>query len=215
MPKKSCRLPRKIRLLLNIFHATSRNGYFCGKNKKHQTMNSNRLFALCGMAVIASAFAACDKYETGEYAPIPKLHIGEAYSHQCEDNNYVTLEYDSLGEKVVLLNFYPEEVTGLEYVKYDEETSTFSFHKGETARYLISWEYESDNAVRILYGQNGMWYDMDKNRRKQFILTANDGMTVSMAAYPLTQRTINITVNRFRIEEYAEADKGSGSGTAD
>ena len=69
--------------------------------------------------------------------------------------------------------------------------------------------------MRILYGQNGMWYDMDKNRRKQFILTANDGMTVRMAAYPLTQRTINITVNRFRIEEYAEADKGSGSGTAD
>lgn len=52
-------------------------------------------------------------------------------------------------------------------------------------------------------------------RRKQFILTANDGMTVRMAVYPLTQRTINITVNRFRIEEYAEADKGSGSGTAD
>ena len=165
-------------------------------------MNSNRLFALCGMAVIASAFAACDKYETGEYAPIPKLHIGEAYSHQCEDNNYVTLEYDSLGEKVVLLNFHPEEVTGLEYVKYDEETSTFSFHKGETAHYLISWEYESDNAVRILYGQNGMWYRMSHNRNDEYILEANDGMTVRTVVYRTNQDSINLTIKKFRIEEY-------------
>ena len=157
------------------------------------------LFAIC----------ACSEEEV-EYIPIGKKHLGDLYETYTINN----IKREN-SVQFVALNFYPEEVTGLEYVKYDEETSTFSFHKGETARYLISWEYESDNAVRILYGQNGMWYDMDKNRRKQFILTANDGMTVRMAAYPLTQRTINITVNRFRIEEYAEADKGSGSGTAD
>lgn len=171
-------------------------------------MNNNRLFALCSVASVVLT-AACDKYEISEYVPIPKLHIGETYSHVCDDSNYMTLEYDSLGEEVTLINFYPEEVTDLEYIEYDEATSTFSFHKGETAYYLISWEYESENAVRILYGQNGMWYDMNENRRTQFVLPANDGMTVRMAVYPRSWGKIDITVNRFRIEEYTETDNAS------
>lgn len=50
---------------------------------------------------------------------------------------------------------------------------------------------------------------MNENRRTQFVLPANDGMTVRMAVYPRSWGKIDITVNRFRIEEYTETDNAS------
>lgn len=55
---------------------------------------------------------SCDKYEIGEYTPLPKLHIGETFKYQCIPENYIQLEYDSLGQ-VAVLNFHKEEVTDL------------------------------------------------------------------------------------------------------
>lgn len=150
---------------------------------------------------------ACSDDDIGEYAPIAKLHIGEPFSYQCELNNYIQLDYDSLG-KVAVLNFYKEEVTDLDYVEYDEQYCTFSFHKGETSRYRISWNFESDLSVFVLYGQNGMWYRMNGNGKKEYILEANDGMTVRMVIYRPKYDLLEITVNEFRIEEYNDNDDG-------
>lgn len=60
--------------------------------------------------------------------------------YKCEPENYIRLEYDTLGEAAVL-NFYKDEITSLDYLEYDENSCTFSFHKGETGLYRISWEY--------------------------------------------------------------------------
>ncbi|MFR4737387.1 hypothetical protein [Phocaeicola coprocola] len=111
------------------------------------------------------------------------------------------LEYDSLGQAAIL-NFYKEEITELDDVHYDEHTCTFSFHKGETAKYKISWDYTSRlNVIRFLYGQNGMWYRMN-NDKNEYILTANDGMTVRVVAYRANYDSLSFTINNFCIEEY-------------
>ena len=145
---------------------------------------------------------ACDEYEIGEYTPLPKLHLGETFKYLCIPENYTRLAYDSLGD-VTVLNFHKEEITDLDYIDYDEQTCTFSFHKGETARYRIIWNYESTkNVIRFLYGQNGMWYRMNHNRNDEYILEANDGMTVRTVVYRTNQDSINLTIKKFRIEEY-------------
>ena len=145
---------------------------------------------------------ACDEYEIGEYTPLPKLHLGETFKYLCIPENYTRLAYDSLGD-VAVLNFHKEEITNLDYIDYDEQTCTFSFHKGETARYRIIWNYESTkNVIRFLYGQNGMWYRMNHNRNDEYILEANDGMTVRTVVYRTNQDSINLTIKKFRIEEY-------------
>lgn len=145
---------------------------------------------------------ACDEYEIGEYTPLPKLHLGETFKYLCIPENYTRLAYDSLGD-VAVLNFHKEEITDLDYIDYDEQTCTFSFHKGETARYRIIWNYESTkNVIRFLYGQNGMWYRMSHNRNDEYILEANDGMTVRTVVYRTNQDSINLTIKKFRIEEY-------------
>lgn len=83
--------------------------------------------------------------------------------------NYVQLAYDTLG-KVAVLNFYKEEITDLDYINYDEHTCTFSFHKGETAKYKISWDYQSEtNSIRFIYSQNGMWYRMNNSKMNIFL----------------------------------------------
>lgn len=145
---------------------------------------------------------ACDEYEIGEYTPLPKLHLGETFKYLCIPENYTRLAYDYLGD-VAVLNFHKEEITDLDYIDYDEQTCTFSFHKGETARYRIIWNYESTkNVIRFLYGQNGMWYRMNHNRNDEYILEANDGMTVRTVVYRTNQDSINLTIKKFRIEEY-------------
>lgn len=145
---------------------------------------------------------ACDEYEIGEYTPLPKLHLGETFKYLCIPENYTRLAYDSLGD-VAVLNFHKEGITDLDYIDYDEQTCTFSFHKGETARYRIIWNYESTkNVIRFLYGQNGMWYRMNHNRNDEYILEANDGMTVRTVVYRTNQDSINLTIKKFRIEEY-------------
>lgn len=100
-----------------------------------------------------------------------------------------------------MLNFHKEEITSLDHVDYDEQTCTFSFHKGETAKYRISWDYQSDlNVVHFLYGQNGMWHRMTYSG-DSYILGANDGMTLRAVVYRTLEDSIRLTINRFSIEE--------------
>lgn len=103
-------------------------------------MKKYLLTAGCGFALLV--VSSCNKEEIGAYTPIPKLHLGEPFTYKCDVSNYVQLEYDSLGQAAIL-NFYKEEITELDDVHYDEHTCTFSFHKGETAKYKISWDYTS------------------------------------------------------------------------
>ena len=111
------------------------------------------------------------------------------------------LEYDTLGEAAVL-NFYKDEITSLDYLEYDENSCTFSFHKGETGLYRISWEYTSENTLRILYGQNGMWYRMNASGTHEYLLEANDGMAIKVIAYRTNFDSLHCTINCFCIEEY-------------
>lgn len=46
-----------------------------------------------------------------------------------------------------------------------------------------------------------MWYKMNQYDWKEYILTANDGMTVRMVCDP-SKNQINLIVNKFSIEEY-------------
>ena len=162
-------------------------------------MKKYLLTAGCGFALLV--VSSCNKEEIGAYTPIPKLHLGEPFTYKCDVSNYVQLEYDSLGQAAIL-NFYKEEITELDDVHYDEHTCTFSFHKGEKAKYKISWDYTSRlNVIRFLYGQNGMWYRMN-NDKNEYILTANDGMTVRVVAYRANYDSLSFTINNFCIEEY-------------
>ncbi len=69
--------------------------------------------------------------------------------------------------QVVVLNFYPEEVTGLSYVEYSESACAFTFHRGETADYRIAWDYDTEGSyVEVQYGQNAMWYTVNEQRHK-------------------------------------------------
>lgn len=151
----------------------------------------------------ACALTSCGRHEIGDYTPLPKIHLGETFRYQCSPENYVQLAYDTLG-KAAVLNFYKEEITDLDYVDYDEHTCTFSFHKGEPAKYKISWDYHSEtNSIRFVYGQNGMWYYMN-NAKNEYILEANDGMEIRAVAYRASYDSLNVTVNKFCIEEYEE-----------
>ena len=69
---------------------------------------------------------ACNKEEVGAYTPLPKIHLGETFKYKCEPENYIRLEYDTLGEAAVL-NFYKDEITSLDYLEYDEN-SCLKFH---------------------------------------------------------------------------------------
>ena len=130
------------------------------------------------------------------YEPIDKLHIGEQYVFDTTLNNI------RQGDSVVVLNFYKDEVTDLDYVDYDEDYCCFVFRKVTTSNYKISWDFSSYSSyVEVQYGQNGMWYKMNQYDWKERILTANDGMTVRMVCDP-SKNQINLTVNKFSIEEY-------------
>ena len=104
-----------------------------------------------------SVISSCQQADI-EYYPIEKHHLGETYTSYTINN---VMQSDSAG--VVVFNFYPEEVTSLSYINYDEATCVFTFHRGETADYLISWDYETDgNYVEVQYGQNAMWYTVNE-----------------------------------------------------
>ncbi|MDR3796006.1 hypothetical protein [Phocaeicola sp.] len=159
-----------------------------------------------GMCLWALLFLfSCDKEDVNGYTPLPKIHLGETFRYQCGEENYTRLEYDTLGQAAVL-NFYKDEVTSLDCVDYDENSCTFSFHKGKTGLYRISWDYTSENLLRIYYGQNGMWYRMNTTGTHEYVLEANDGMAVKMVVYRASQDSIHCTVNRFCIEEYKEEE---------
>ena len=167
-------------------------------------MKKMRIIAACvgGLACML----ACNKEEVGAYTPLPKIHLGETFKYKCEPENYIRLEYDTLGEAAVL-NFYKDEITSLDYLEYDENSCTFSFHKGETGLYRISWEYTSENTLRILYGQNGMWYRMNASGTHEYLLEANDGMAIKVIAYRTNFDSLHCTINRFCIEEYKNEEQ--------
>lgn len=48
-----------------------------------------------------------------------------------------------------------------------------------------------------------MWYRMN-NSKNEYILEANDGMAIRAVAYRASYDLLNVTVYRFRIEEYEE-----------
>lgn len=172
-------------------------------------MNRTGLKRIAFTILLPFIAQACDKYETGEYTPLPRIHLGETFRYLCVPENYIQTAYDSLGSAAVL-NFYKEEVTDLDYIDYDEQSCTFSFNKGETMTYRISWDYESEkNVVRFLYGQNGMWYRMNSNYANEYILEANDGMAIRTVVYRTNYDSINITVNQFRIEEYTKESESA------
>ncbi len=144
---------------------------------------------------------ACDGDEGQPYTPLPKMHLEEAFRYHCLPENYIQMDYDSLGSAAVL-NFYKNEVTCLDYVDYDEQTCTFYFRKGETAKYKISWDYRSGkNVVHFLYGQNGMWHRMNYTG-DGYILEAGDGMSLRAVVYRSMHDSISLTMNKFCIEAY-------------
>ena len=81
------------------------------------------------------------------------------------------------------------------------------YHKGETGLYRISWEYTSENTLRILYGQNGMWYRMNASGTHEYLLEANDGMAIKVIAYRTNFDSLHCTINRFCIEEYKNEEQ--------
>lgn len=160
-------------------------------------------------ALILVGLCACGDDDIAYY-PIGKKHLGETYTSYTINNISQT---DSV--ELVVLNFYPEEVTSLPYVQYDEATCVFSFHRGETADYRISWAYDTESSyVEVQYGQNAMWYTVNAQQHEgEYILRANDGMSVRMlmragsGAY-LENGEVHyragVTVRDFSIEEVAE-----------
>ena len=161
------------------------------------------------MAVIICAamwFGSCQNEEL-DYYPLEKKHLGETYTEYVMNN---IISNDTVSR--IALNFYPEEVTSLSYVDYDESTCIFTFHRGNTSRYRLSWDYETDGSyVEVQYGQNGMWYTVNEQKHSgEYLLTANDGMSVRMCIQGsgtmfsgdgLIKYSIAVTVNRFSIEE--------------
>lgn len=158
----------------------------------------------------AVAFLSACQSDDVEYYPIEKHHLGETYASYTMNNILLTGTEE---EPSVVLNFYPEEVTDLSYIDYDEATCVFVFHRGETADYLISWAYETEgNYVEVQYGQNGMWYTVNAQKHEgEYLLRANDGMAVRMLMrangygtydeHGNVEYAAGVTVNDFRIEE--------------
>jgi hypothetical protein len=117
------------------------------------------------MAVIICAamwFGSCQNEEL-DYYPLEKKHLGETYTEYVMNN---IISNDTVSR--IALNFYPEEVTSLSYVDYDESTCIFTFHRGNTSRYRLSWDYETDGSyVEVQYGQNGMWYTVNEQKHSE------------------------------------------------
>lgn len=119
-----------------------------------------KLFLMVAGLLLLMTYA-CSEEEI-EYVPIGKKHLGETFETYTINNVSWT---DSI--QVVVLNFYPEEVTGLSYVEYSESACAFTFHRGEMADYRIAWDYDTEGSyVEVQYGQNAMWYTVNEQRHK-------------------------------------------------
>lgn len=154
------------------------------------------LFLSGVLVFIGVCLPSCKDDELRVYEPLEKIHIGEQFI-----SDY-TLDNIKQGDSIIVLNFYKDEVTNLDYIEYDEENCCFVFCKGSTSKYKVSWDFSSYNSyIEVQYGQNGMWYKMNQYDWKEYILTANDGMTVRMVCDP-SKNQINLIVNKFSIEEY-------------
>ncbi len=162
--------------------------------------------------MLAYVLSACSEDEVGYY-PVSKKHLGETYTSYSINN----ISWLDESTRIVVLNFYPEEVTSLSYVTYNESTCAFTFGRGETAHYRIVWEYDTDSDyVEVQYGQNAMWYTInDQQHKGEYVLTANDGMTVRMfmrtggSMFIENGETFyeaNLTVTKFSIEEVDEEE---------
>ena len=160
------------------------------------------------MAVIICAamwFGSCQNEEL-DYYPLEKKHLGETYTEYVMNN---IISNDTVSR--IALNFYPEEVTSLSYVDYDESTCIFTFHRGNTSRYRLSWDYETDGSyARYNTDRTAVVYRKRAEAFRQYLLTANDGMSVRMCIQGggtmfsgdgLIKYSIAVTVNRFSIEE--------------
>lgn len=174
--------------------------YFCHEIKlKIEMKKASNLFTALALGTIllssVSVTSCNDDSEIRVYKPIEKMHIGEPFVYDYTLNNI------KQGDSVIVLNFYKDEVTDLDYVEYDEINCQFVFKKGETSKYRISWDFDTSyNYISVQYGQNGMWYNMNKYGWNEYILTANDGMTVRMATEPNIEE-LNLTVSKFTIED--------------
>ena len=157
-------------------------------------------------SLLFACVCACSEEEI-EYVPIGKKHLGETFETYTINN---VLRGDSA--QFVVLNFYPEEVTGLSYVEYSESACAFTFHRDETADYRIAWDYDTEGSyVEVQYGQNAMWYTVNGQRHKgEYLLRANEGMAVRIIMranghgfYESGEMkyTAGVTVNDFCIEE--------------
>lgn len=103
-----------------------------------------------GIGMITASLLACQNEEL-EYYPIEKKHLGEAYTEYVDNN----VQSESSGDYIVL-NFYPEEITDLSYVTYNESSCSFHIYRGSTNKYVISWDYDTDGSyVEVQYMQNG------------------------------------------------------------
>lgn len=129
-----------------------------------------------GIGMITASLLACQNEEL-EYYPIEKKHLGEAYTEYVDNN----VQSESSGDYIVL-NFYPEEITDLSYVTYNESSCSFHIYRGSTNKYVISWDYDTDGSyVEVQYMQNGFWYTInDQQHSGEYTLLANDGMGVRM-----------------------------------
>lgn len=63
------------------------------------------------------------------------------------------------------------------------------------------------DTLRILYGQNGMWYRMNASGTHEYLLEANDGMAIKVIAYRTNFDSLHCTINRFCIEEYKNEEQ--------
>lgn len=93
-----------------------------------------------GIGMITASLLACQNEEL-EYYPIEKKHLGEAYTEYVDNN----VQSESSGDYIVL-NFYPEEITDLSYVTYNESSCSFHIYRGSTNKYVISWDYDTDGS---------------------------------------------------------------------
>lgn len=162
-----------------------------------------------GIGMITASLLACQNEEL-EYYPIEKKYLGEAYTEYVDNN----VQSESSGDYIVL-NFYPEEITDLSYVTYNESSCSFHIYRGSTNKYVISWDYDTDGSyVEVQYMQNGFWYTInDQQHSGEYTLLANDGMGVRMriqsggkwmiVGEDLTY-SIGVTVHRFNIREAGE-----------
>lgn len=135
----------------------------------------NRIISIVlGIVMLGALLGACGEEEFA-YIPAEKMNVGDEITSYSVHNVVKgdTVEY-------VVLNFYPEEVTQLQEVSYDESTGVFTFHNEQTAQYKLTWQFEVEhNYIEVQYTQNGMWYTVNNGATgNEAVITVNAGMGV-------------------------------------